>query len=350
MPDEWAAAFPSDERAAVELTELGAERTRLDGAVSLALRAAEAAGKADDWHALTVAEHALLTCEPPRAGYVATLYRRALAGASDFACSSAGLQLGLYRDLGIRSACVAAALACAEAETRKRAAVPTGPAPEETMKTETDRTEAPMRVLLFTGHRIDDPGRETPRFPPDADAEERARDMIRKAVEAELARTRGESGESAEAPLHGISGAASGGDILFLEVCRELAVPCAIYLAKHRDDYVKASVANAGSGWVDRFDRLLDGVPSRVLSEDDELPRWLRGASRSDYSIWQRSNLWMLANALESAPDAAHLTLLALWNGEEGDGPGGTRHMIDVARDRGARIEILDAKGLVATG
>ncbi|HEX2163469.1 MAG TPA: tetratricopeptide repeat-containing protein [Thermoanaerobaculia bacterium] len=110
LPDEWSAAFPSDARAAVELDELRAERARLDGAVSLALRAAEAAGAADEWHALSVAEHALLTCDPRRAPWVATLYRRALATAGAFARGSAGAQLRLYRDLGIRSECVAAAL------------------------------------------------------------------------------------------------------------------------------------------------------------------------------------------------------------------------------------------------
>lgn len=337
LPDEWAAAFPSDARAAVELDELRAERARLDGAVSLALRAAEAAGGADEWHALTVAEHALLTCEPPRAPWVATLYRKALAAAGAFARGSAGDQVGLYRDLGIRSECVAAALACVEQAGRRHAE----PAMDETA---TD-AHGPSRVLLFTGHRLDAPGREAPRFPPES--EERAREMIRAAVAAELAATRGETGEAAEAPVRGISGAASGGDILFLEVCRELAIPCEIHLALPRDGFVKASVADAGPGWVDRFDRLLAALPSRVLAASDELPRWLRGASRSDYSIWQRNNLWLLANALDSAPDAAHLTLIALWNGKEGDGPGGTRHMIDVARERGAKTVILDAKELV---
>lgn len=206
----------------------------------------------------------------------------------------------------------------------------------------------PTRVLLFTGHRLDAPGRETPRFPPES--EDHAREMIRAAVEAELARARGEGGQAGGALVRGIAGAASGGDILFLEVCRELEIPCEIFLAKPRDGYVKASVADAGSGWIDRFDRLLAELPSRVLSEDDDLPRWLRGASRDDDSVWQRTNLWMLANALESAPDAAHLTLIALWNGEEGDGPGGTGHMVEVAHDRGARTVILDAKELVDDG
>ncbi|HEX2163470.1 MAG TPA: hypothetical protein VHM02_05935 [Thermoanaerobaculia bacterium] len=208
--------------------------------------------------------------------------------------------------------------------------------------------EGPRRVLLFTGHRLDAPGRETPRFPPRS--EERAREMIHAAVAAELAAARGETGEAAEAPVRGLAGAASGGDILFLEVCRELAIPCEIYLALPRDGFVQASVAAAGADWVARFDRLLAALPSRVLAEGAELPRWLRGASRTDYTLWQRNNLWLLANALDSAPDAGRLTLIALWDGEEGDGPGGTGHMIDVARERGARTVVLDAKELADEG
>jgi hypothetical protein len=347
MPEEWRSAFPSDPRADVELSDLRRERARLDGAVSLALGAAAKAGEADEWHALTVAEHALLACEPPRAGWVANLYRSALVGAGEFACSSASDQLGLYRDLGLRSHCVDAALECVGAETRRRAAASGGPDREDEMSetSEAEPDTGSVRVILFTGHRLDAPERETPRFP--AASEDLARDMIRGAVEAELARARGEGGQAGGTLLRGLSGAASGGDILFLEVCRELEIPCVVYLAKPRDAYVKASVADAGPEWVDRFDRLLAELPSRVLSEDEELPRWLGGASRDDYSVWQRNNLWMLANALEAAPDAARMTLVALWNGQEGDGPGGTGHMVEVARERGARTVILDAGELL---
>lgn len=349
MPDEWMAAFEREEKALLTLNEIRIERARLDGAVSLALHAYAKAGSIDEWHLLTKAEHALLTCEPPRVAYTANLYRKALSGAGDFACSSALDQLCLYQDLGVRSESVVAALEFVDKERRRRstAAAEATSAPSATAPRHGPGA-APSRCLLFTGHRLDAPGREAPRFP--AAAEERAREMIRGAVEAELARTRGEGGQAGGALLRGISGAASGGDILFLEVCRELEIPCEIYLAKPRDGYVKASVADAGPGWIDRFDRLLAALPSRVLSEDEDLPRWLRGASRGDYSVWQRSNLWMLANALESAPDAAHLTLIALWDGEEGDGPGGTGHMVEVARERGARTVVLDAKELLEEG
>jgi hypothetical protein len=71
------------------------------------------------------------------------------------------------------------------------------------------------RVLLFTGHRIDDTGRKTPRFP--GDKESVARQAIKDAVAKEIA-------EAAEIAF-GIAGGASGGDIFFHEVCAELGIP-----------------------------------------------------------------------------------------------------------------------------
>jgi hypothetical protein len=42
-----------------------------------------------------------------------------------------------------------------------------------------------------------------------------------------------------------------------------------------------------------------------------------------------------------------HLTLIALWNGAAGDGPGGTADMVRRAQDRGARFIHLDAMRLL---
>jgi hypothetical protein len=42
------------------------------------------------------------------------------------------------------------------------------------------------------------------------------------------------------------------------------------------------------------------------------------------------------------------VVVIALWNGDGGDGPGGTADLIDRARSRGAAVQILDAKPLVA--
>jgi hypothetical protein len=47
----------------------------------------------------------------------------------------------------------------------------------------------------------------------------------------------------------------------------------------------------------------------------------------------------MLAYALSKAPK--RLTVLALWNGKEGDGPGGTRDLLATAEQLGATPSVI---------
>ena len=94
-------------------------------------------------------------------------------------------------------------------------------------------------------------------------------------------------------------------------------------------------------GWTGST-RPTTGCPSEQLADSKELPGWLQG--KANYDIWQRNNLWMLHNALALGRD--RVTLIALWDGKTGDGPGGTEHMVDKARARGAKIVILDTKTL----
>ena len=191
------------------------------------------------------------------------------------------------------------------------------------------------RILLFTGHMIDAPERPSPRFPPDR--EDLARHAIRRAIEIELQRPSGVAG--------GIAGGASGGDILFHELCAELSIPTQLFLALPKSQFIAESVAPAGGKWRERFDRLFDRLPSRVLAESRDLPGWL--AEKADYSIWQRSNLWMLHSAL--ALGGEDVTLIALWNGEKGHGPGGTDDLVERAKERHAATVILNTRVLFGT-
>jgi hypothetical protein len=98
---------------------------------------------------------------------------------------------------------------------------------------------------------------------------------------------------------------------------------------------------------VERFNALYASRPYRVLGDSHgelELPRWSR--SLEDYSVWQRNNLWLLNHALVHGADKA--TLIALWDGAGGDGPGGTADMVARAKKAGAKVIELDARQLVA--
>ena len=142
--------------------------------------------------------------------------------------------------------------------------------------------------------------------------------------------------------LVGIAGGACGGDILFHEVCAELGIETTVYLAVPKEEFIKHSVQHGGPQWVERFLRLMERRPSRVLADSTTLPAWLRG--RKDYTIWQRNNLWMLFNALALNPQ--QLTLISLWDQGAADGPGGTRDLVNQVRARGHKIERLPAERL----
>ena len=93
---------------------------------------------------------------------------------------------------------------------------------------------------------------------------------------------------------------------------------------------------------IERFDALYDKLPHHILAETKILPRWLE--KKEEYSFWERNNLWILQQALVNG--GQHTTLIALWNGKSGDGPGGTKHMVSETRKHGGKTEIIDIERL----
>lgn len=318
LPEAWEAQHDTPEDAMRERGERQRRALTIASALELLLgaarRRAERARARDVWAEISEADRRCLVAASP--ARVAEAYRRAIEGAPLQAVAAARGQLELLRDLGLLGPQVAAALAVFPP-------LPPDPAPS-----------VQGRVLLFTGHMIDAPGRQPERFP--ARKERKARQAIRDAVRREQALAGGVT--------VGLAGGASGGDILFHEVCRELGVPGELHLALPREAYVAASVAPAGSAWVDRLDQLLAALPCHQLATSPKLPRWLR--DRQGYDIWQRNNRWLLHQALARGP--ARVTLIALWDRGPADGPGGTQDMVETARARGAKIVVLDTKALFA--
>ena len=316
LPDVWEEQFQDRVAAAREFDTRVRKTAGLSAAVELSVRAGleklARQGGTDTWALLTEADLCCLTTNRP--SFVAGVYRKALAAATGRMRDSVRSQLALYQRLGILTPVVGEAMK--QFESQKEEA----------------KAAVEPRVVLFTGHRIDAPDRLKPRFP--ADKEGIAREAIKTALAAEKAQPGGVA--------MGISGGASGGDILFHEVCGELGIPTQLFLGIPRDRFVAASVAPAGSHWIERFDRIYLQSQRRQMSNSDELPRWLRG--KPNYDVWQRNNLWMLHNAL--ALGRQYTTVIALWDGGKGDGPGGTKHMIEKAKLRGAKTVILDTRKL----
>ena len=340
MRDVWAENFENDKKAEDALEGYRKNAAKLASAVELSLNATfrrlEREGKKDVWAEISAADLYFITTDAPRRA--AAAYHKALAAAPDFASDAVRKQLSVYRDLGV--------LYVNLAEVFKVVGEPPPPA------TPSDKAAAApqhKRVLLFAGHMIDAPDRDNPRFP--ADKEHVAREKIKEVIVKEMS--------SGAGVACGYAGGASGGDILFHEVCAELGIPTRFYLAIPPQKFVTTSVQKAGPGWVDRFWDLYEEhykhKQVRVLSEatsvNDEreyLPAWLR--PKPNYGVWQRNNLWILFSALNEGCDPKtgdpNITLIALWDGAEGDGPGGTGDLVRKVEDLGARCEIVKTKDL----
>ncbi len=323
-PGAWGARFEDDEEAEREQRKLEGKRGELDAALrrSLAADAFRAELRGDEydvWADLTRADLRLLTT-PDRPDYVGAKYAEVRARAAqeqqgDFPAESAARQIRMYRKLGLFGEAVEAALDALGAGAEEPAPPPR------------------RRILVFSGHRIDAPDRPEPRFPPGS--EPTAAEMIRAAVADEKAR-------AGDRPIEGLAGGASGGDVLFHELCAELGIPTSLLLALPRDQFAVASVQDAGPDWMERYRTLCETLDVKVLAQSAELPRWL--AAREGYTVWERNNRWLLHNALSRSD--TDITLVVLWDGKGGDGPGGTADMVGLAESRGVRIVRLDATKL----
>jgi tetratricopeptide (TPR) repeat protein len=319
MPDAWETRFETETQARSELDALQIQRQRLVGAVGVSLEVAKQRlleGKEDRWVNISLADFLFLTTD--RSQRVAFAYESALAGAPAFYSDSARAQLNLFRELGVLVD-----------NATKALEIFASPAPAK------EPVQPPARVILFTGHMIDPPGATPPRFPDSMRA--KARQAILNKVQQELTRTEGK--------VVAIASAASGGDLLFHDVCEELDIEHRLLLPLAPDRFRTESVSPAGRFWEDQFDRLLRKFPAPpYLSNSDDLPIWL--SMKTDYSTWQRANLWLLQEAI--ALESKNLTLIALWDGAKTEGIGGTYHMRVTAQECGAALVTIYTTDLLS--
>ena len=101
--------------------------------------------------------------------------------------------------------------------------------------------DGPRKVVLFSGHMIDAPGREKPRFPPDKEP------VAAQAIAGALS------------DLHVgpddlcICGGACGGDLLFAEAALARSALLEIYIPFEEPTFLEKSVDFANSDWRARF-------------------------------------------------------------------------------------------------
>ena len=111
---------------------------------------------------------------------------------------------------------------------------------------------------------------------------------------------------------------------------------------RRRVPLFESILLDAGPTWAQRYRSLLASQRLVILGSSSELPAWVR--EKSNYSAWQRNNLWTLQTARCQRP--GDFALLALWDGNSGDGPGGTSEMVRLFRKHGANVVLIDTREL----
>ena len=206
------------------------------------------------------------------------------------------------------------------------------------------RPSCPLRrVILFSGHMVDAPGRATPRFPPALVPEAAQR------IAAALAAL-----DAGPADL-GLTQGAAGADLLFAEAAQARGMALQFLQPFDEAEFIERSVRPVcdGEDWVARY----RAVAARLARPPQVMPAPAVGAGpmcgthdaltldkatldkpASD-NPFERCNRWLLDTALACGGD--RVWLLCLWDGRRGDGAGGTAHMVEeVSRHRGHVLHI----------
>ncbi len=318
-------------------------------------------GQGDPWFAML--EAAVMCTVSTQEAYVAQLYVEARYFAPPKSDASMMAALQMYKDLDIRGVFK---------NSRKPQLVGTlGDNVEAALQAlsvkerDDDTGNQPRRLLIFVGMRVDENRRAAaaglaragigtaddteggPVFP--HDVAEQVHKLIEAIVDDEL---------SAERNILAMAGGASGGDLLFHDICHRRGIPAQMFLALPKPQHIGGYVAPAGGDWVARFTEVYrrlrppaDEKPAhplnavKVLSDSADLPRWLQ--DKELYNVGRRSMLWMLQHASHLTKNlgrGADITLIALRTASN-DGPGafgGVKHAIRLAQMHGVKVREID--------
>jgi len=182
------------------------------------------------------------------------------------------------------------------------------------------------RVAVFSGHMIDLPGRNSPRFPPQLE------EQVKQAI---LNRLR-------ELDLRiGYASAACGSDILFLEAILELKGEIHIVLPYTEEEFIADSVKIIpDSNWEQRFNKLLEKANEVFICFNSNKPENCNVLYEYAHHVIHGLGK-MRAESLET-----EIIHLAVWNGKPGDALGGTAWSIEKCKQWGYQIEIIDIESI----
>ena len=193
-----------------------------------------------------------------------------------------------------------------------------------------DRLDAALpvpSVLVYCGHRVDAPGRTPPRFPSSKVP------AVRQAIRDKLA------GLGA---LHGFGGAASGADLLVLGELAAKSRTATVVLPFPAEEFAALSVG--GGVWRQAFDQLR-ATPGIEFVDPPLLPA--QPAPEALGQAFYDANREVQRRAIEYARRLDEKpAVLVVWDGQPGDGPGGTADTVELWRFEGVEPMVIDLRTL----
>lgn len=182
------------------------------------------------------------------------------------------------------------------------------------------------RVVVFSGHTIDPPGRSKLRFPPQMES------TVYQAIRDRLAQL--------DASL-GYASAACGSDILFLEAILERKGEAHIVLPYNKEQFIKNAVdIIPGSNWIERFEQVLKQATEVIVASNRKL--------QESHILYEYGNRLLHGLAkMRSEQLDTELVPLAVWNGKPSNDLGGTASVIQHWRKWGYEVEVIDLESIL---
>ncbi|MEV0612552.1 hypothetical protein AB0I81_04440 [Nonomuraea sp. NPDC050404] len=159
------------------------------------------------------------------------------------------------------------------------------------------------RALIVSGHLVDTPGRQPPRFP--------QRLVGRVTEEMKAIFDEWDVGPGTVV----VCGGARGADLIGAGLAQDRGARVIVCLALPREEFLRRSVDLPGTDWRARFERL-------TRSAQVEPPPY--GTAAGD-EVFAEANERMVRLARELDPEPL---AVAVWDGRPGDGPGGTHDLV----------------------
>ncbi len=178
------------------------------------------------------------------------------------------------------------------------------------------------RIAVFSGHMFDRPERKVPRFP--FDREPRVREEVGRLLNQLNAQV-------------GFSSLACGGDLIFAESLLARGGEINIVLPFRKDEFKRASVdILPGTNLGERFERVLQNAANIFVLNEAGDPN---DAAAFEFCNQALSGLALLKSRFLGMD----VTPVVLWDGQRGDGRGGTQSFVDYWRQKSAvNVEIIN--------